>query len=82
MSRGRSREAYVAIGTYATFFALITYTSRTLSSTKIPAVLPSALLHKAGTMAYSGRMSAAAKNWSTLALNCGPVGWLRSVVAS
>ena len=27
-------------------------------------------------------VSTAAKNWSTLAVNCGPVGWLRSVVAS
>lgn len=24
-------------------------------------------------------MSAAAKNWSTLAAECGPAGWLRSV---
>ncbi|MGA7926287.1 MAG: hypothetical protein WCA20_09835 [Candidatus Sulfotelmatobacter sp.] len=28
------------------------------------------------------RVSTAAKNWSTLAVNCGPEGWLRSVVAS
>jgi hypothetical protein len=27
-------------------------------------------------------LSAAAKNWSTLAADCAPVGWLRSVVAS
>jgi hypothetical protein len=29
-----------------------------------------------------GLISAAAKNWSTLAADCAPVGWLRSVVAS
>jgi hypothetical protein len=38
-------------------FALFTYTSRVLSRTKIPAVLRSELLHKPGTMAYSGRMT-------------------------
>jgi hypothetical protein len=27
-------------------------------------------------------MSTAAKNWSILAVNCGPEGWLRSVVTS
>jgi hypothetical protein len=27
-------------------------------------------------------MSAAAKKWSTLAVECGPVWWLRSVVSS
>ncbi len=38
-------------------FALITYISRALSRTKIPAVLPSELLHRPGRMAYSGRMT-------------------------
>jgi len=38
-------------------FALFVYSSRALSLTKIPAVLPSELLHEPTTMAYSGPMT-------------------------
>jgi hypothetical protein len=38
-------------------FALFAYTSRALSLTKIPAVLPSELLHELSTMAYCGPMT-------------------------